>query len=932
MGAIKVIPYSSSFIKTIVDDIWREKKDNLNQIKIIFTHARSINFFNYYLAQKTHSPLILPYLVTIEELINDLFLNLGGEKTTWTTLNEYEQNYIAYLAAKKVLPDYCHNWGNFFYWSAELVKVFREIDLEKVHIQDILYPPEHVNKIAQNILARLGKLYQQFNAELEQKKLITNWQKLVTLSKLKKFTDASQYYFVGFYALTKAESHFFKTFYQQGATFYWQTDLDNLPDKYHNWLTEWNLSRDNLIALGIKVQKNQRVIFFEGYDFHSELTAVQKNLLSFTKSKIKAPDQVGIVLPDSGGLIPLLFSLPTNLEVNVSIGYPFSLSGVFALIEQLFELVLHKDKNFGYLTSQLLKLFRGPYFKDAPYVQDLTKKLKSADFYLTQNELFRLIPSEFKQHLNKIWSEIILPLENCTSIQDLGQILTKLIEFLIFSPQSKERILEKEFLLSLKQEIFTNFTQTIFVSEELSKRDLFALSKKILERIRVPFAGEPLKGLQVLGMLETRDLSFEHLFILDVNEGTLPASNLPSPLLPQEIRACLGLEQRKEEKIYGYHFERLINSSNNVFLAYQHRNVAGAGLEGKKTKSRFIEKLIWELEKKTGQIFNFKVSKNFAEQNIELQKPNLNLNVPKLTSLEPILKNEVIKKQIQTTLNGSLTISMLNDYLKCPRLFLFKHVLKWKAQSDPEEISFATIGQIIHSGLEKFLKKFLKQDIDKSTLNRDKLDLETILMDQIKKLKLSPVKKEILTQTVKFRLTKFLDNFPQTKIISLERPINLSVTTNGKTYLIKGRIDRIDQRNNLFYILDYKTGYVSKLNIDLGFDVPEELNENSLRLLPNNLPDLQLPFYIYSYGQAEHKDYEQIVGGFIELAKNGQEMIWLNLNNKNKKDYVDFLTQKFPEILKYLLNHILNGPIYGPNLEQQCSFCEYQSACLKYIN
>ncbi len=198
--------------------------------------------------------------------------------------------------------------------------------------------------------------------------------------------------------------------------------------------------------------------------------------------------------------------------------------------------------------------------------------------------------------------KIIRSFEKSHSLRELGKAIGVLLDFIKFHFNNLE-LMEKEFVFYLMGAIEDYFSMSIFSDEVVSTQELYSIARKIMTTLRVPFEGEPICGIQIMGVLESRDLGFHHLIIIDANEGILPAVPTPSPLLPLEIRESMGFPTRgKEESIYAYHFERLVKSSEEVTLLYQNKMVSSGSLEGKRTRSRFIEKLIWEFEKETHEL------------------------------------------------------------------------------------------------------------------------------------------------------------------------------------------------------------------------------------------------------------------------------------------------------------------------------------------
>ncbi len=948
MGSIKIVPFYAKLLKVVAQDVARENKE-LSHVNVIFTHNRSIHFFNYYLSQYIDKPCFLGKWFGFEDWVKELFFEYGGEAATYTTLSEMEQAYVAYLAAMDILPEKYHQgFGEFFFWAFELSKIFREFDTELVAPQDVLYPPvEKVGDTGAMLLERVGKIYKKYNEYLEKNKWITHSKKLSYLAKIDDLKINGKFYFVGFFALTNAESLMLKKFYDADGVFYWQADYEDLPKVYKEWQRDWNISD----LKPVKVEpdgERRKITFFDSHDLHTELKQVKNKLLDL-KEKVKGPDEVAIIVPNPSSLIPILFHIPRELEINITMGYPFQLSGIYVLIDLLFKMILKKDERYGYPTNLFIKLLRGPYFREFNKFQVVVSCLvKRLDPFVTKQEAISLC-YEFSEEIEKsgvntyelvkfiedFFSNIIAPFEGSKSLKELGEALISLLDF-VESLEIGLETIEKEFVFYLLGTINDSLSWSIFSNVTMKTPELYSIAKNIMTSLKVPFEGEPIKGIQIMGVLESRDLGFDHLMIIDANEGILPSVPTPSPLLPQELRQVMGFSTRgKEENIYAYHFERLVKSSIDVSLLYQNKTVSTGSLEGKRTKSRFIEKLIWDFEKQIQKIIKdsdtvFKTK----DYTVEMKKSKENITIPEINNIV-LEKSEDIKKNISSMLNF-ISPTMLNTYIKCPKKFLFQYVLKLTTTSKIDQIPTNEIGNIVHKTLELFFREYINADnsiILKKDLNFDSLfDIFLRLFNENSIFKkISRSKKEMFVVSAKYRLKNFLENLPEkTEIIALEKEMQLELALDKNTYILKGKIDRIDKRDDYIFILDYKTGRIPNSgNIFREFEIPSINDVDGFYNLYRYLKDIQIPFYIYLYGH-KNDNFKNIIGGFVDLSKDGREILYKDVR-RLKPDFLDqyddFFKYTFKDILKFLVNHIKEGPIFGPVEPNFCRFCDYMMCC-----
>ena len=946
MGSVIIVPYTKNLLKTVVDNVICDFKFNFHNINIIFTHRRSIHFYYYYLSKKASSPFFVGNCFAIEDFVHSIYYDLGGKETI---IDEYDQAYIAYQAAMNILPEKYHkSLGEFFPWAFELVSISRELDLELIDAKDILYPPEELNYTSKEILQRLGKIYDNFNMLLKDNNFITQW-KITKLLSSMDFKVEGKYFFIGFFALTRAEEGLLKKFYHQGATFYWHADPENLPDIYKRWIKNWNINEADIKVIDGEELKRE-VFFIESYDLHSELDELKKRV-SLEESKTNSADKIAVVLPDPSTLIPTLYNLPREFKINVTMGYPFTLSSIFVLIDTLLRLVLKKDDKLGFPTKELLKLLKNPYLRENEYFSLLTFMLEDYQApYIKYEELKdladRYLPllldrgvetERFKKEIMLLFKEVIDPVLSSSTTEDFAKAIISLTQYIkaeISAEEDSFFMLERTFIHYLLDRCVPILKRALFSTHPMEIREIASLFLKICSTLRIPLEGEPLCGLQVMGMLETRDLSFDCVYILDVNEGVLPKVSLPSPLFPQHIREILQFPtQIREQAIFEYHFERLLKTCKRIFLFYQNRSSSSRELEDKRIRSRYIEKVIWEVEKRNNKLINEDLTT--VEDNLttySFLKSKIHISLPEKRE-EVLEKTEELGKSILQEIK-KITPSLLNSYLFCPRRFLFSNILKLTPKKRPEEIRYDEMGKVIHKSLEEFFKPVCGLEIDRTYLKYEVL--EDIFLKNLKQseffINLSESKKFLFVETAKFRLRQFLDQFPEkTKVIYLEKEISTDFESNGEKFKLTGRIDRIDLRNNgIYYILDYKSGRVPECgNILKDFEIPISFDREGLISLYTFLKDIQLPFYVYLYAVEKNIAFSDVVAGFVDLAYKGEEIIWINEKKiqKQKEDYQNFFSYLFPEILNYLIGHMLYGPVIGPIEPKTCTYCDYKFCC-----
>ncbi len=955
MSEILVVHPGKNLLKVVADHLLERR--HLSQAVVIFPHRRPAAFLEYYLAQKIDKPCLLPHIRAFEDWVRETFVAL--EEGPKTILDDYDQAWLAYLAAREVFQEDGEDiaaFEEFFPWALRLAKLFKEFDLELAKAKDLYYPPaESLPKRAVKLLERLGRIYEKFNAKLVKGHFTTPARMLRFLAEEDFPLPEAPVYLVGFYALTRAEDRLFRKLYENGAFIYWQAEVENLPELYERWRREWQAELKE-----IRPEKSQEpeLFFFEAHDLHAELKELAQRLPE--KITDTRPDACAVVLLSTGSLIPLTHFLPEG-PVNLTMGYPLRFTGLFTFLESLFALVLGKDEGRGYHLRELLEFLKSPYLAGT---YDLEKRLREYGApFITKEKLFDLVKGlsdekmrcgdrqnlqfclSLLDRVKHLFEEMITPLEEAQTPADLSRALRRIFRFI--RPRETFGVFEREFLTAILETVLPVLENSLFSRVWMERRGLFRLFEELVTSVQVPFEGEPLCGLQVMGLLETRLLSFDEVFFLDVNEGVLPDVEEVNPLLPQEVRQALGLPDRqRDESILRYHFERLLHTAKKVHLFWQFQTTkAGeAGFEGKKIRSRYVEKLIWEIEKREGKLFSE------SREAHRLKSSSLEILPEGLSRPEPLRKDESLKEMIKSKLS-EISPSLLEIYLDCPLKFFYSKVLALSSPQVPDELDHTQLGIAVHEALEEFFRKTTGNSFP-ATVRQAALNFERLFELFKEKLEkkefyriLSPEKKFLLLKGAEFRLKQYLENHPkETCIVALEESYSLPFEVPGIRKLeLFGKMDRIDRRNDVYVVLDYKTGKVEdvKATKALELDVSpwlseKRLDDEALREILDRLPDVQLPFYVYLFVRAAQSvtnppvEWSKTTAAYIKLREKGQEVYFIkpSVLEKEAEPYAKWFEEKFPELIKYLIMHIIESPYWYPAInDSACGYCDYWKMC-----
>lgn len=941
MGKILIVHPSLNIFELLTEEL---KERDLEKTFVLFPHRRAIQFLGYYLSQKVKSPFFLPEARAISDWITEHYIKVSDSPKVVLTL--WDQTWLIYQAVKEVYKSEGEKipaWEEFFPWCFHLAKLFGELEKELIQIKDFPYPPsEKLAPHGERILERQGKIYQAFVKLLEKFNAITPEQALRYLAEEDiPLPTGPDTFLAGFYALSRAEEKLFEKMLEKGAILYLQSDPENPAPLHKKLLEKWG-ERFEVVKIGGR-NSTPEFLFFEAYDLHSELKGLKEALRN--NRRIKRPDQVGILLPEPNALVPLLHFLPEE-PVNITMGYPFKLTSLALLFNTLFDLVIFLKKHGVFSVDLLYNLVKLPYLGKFPV---LSKGLFATEAKKLPLEKVLELAGNERFNVEKLFKEVIEPLLQAESLVEAVKVLEKIVSFIGRNYQLSP--FEREALAVFTDKVLFPAKRLLFAKEKLGIKTILSYLKESLKYVNIPFEGDPLEGLQVMGLLETRLLSFEEVFVLEANEGVLPAVEEINPLLPQEIRKILGIPDReREEEIIRYHFERLLAGAKKVHIFWQYCTTPGRGeIECKKVKSRFVEKIMWEIEKKYKKLFEQTPYKNhFKKAVISTEGVVKNLN-------EPLKKGDKVREKILNLLQDKLiSPSLLEEYLNCPLKFFYNRVLELKAPEVQKEIAHDELGTAVHVALEKYFKDLTgleNIDLNGRPVKRSDIKFEEfwkLFKERLKNTsfyrKLSPEKQILLKEAAKFRLQKYLlYNFPlKTKIVALETPLirQFIIPEIGQLNFY-GKIDRIDKiekvEESYYLIIDYKTGKIGDLEKKFwNFKTCELENydEKALKLLKKNIDSLQLIFYTYLAGSflkeklGEHNwDWTLIRPAFIELKKEG-ELKELHLRKTDYFLYSSWFEKEFEPFIKFLILHILKSPYWYPaDSHSTCTYCEYKSIC-----
>ena len=818
-------------MQTFLTDIAKkiiDSNQDLSQVKIVVPSIRAIKFLKKALENEISGPTLAPKIVSIEQFINEL--------SAINKVSNLDLLFIFYKVYQEYTPEKEQNPLNqFLNWAPALLQEFNEIDVQLVDANSIFSFMGAVEQIEQWEPKKMGDLSKQFFKFQERVPIYYNkLYKVLQSQQLGysglQYREATQnlghyiqpslpfHYFIGFNALTKAEEVIIQELIaEEKATVLWDLDQYFYEEPSHsasyfikNYIKEWAFLKQEFTSqFSNFFSKNKKI----------EIINVSKNLLQAKAAAQLAVetyrefpnDSIVLVLGDEGLLHPVLtYITSTEVPWNVSMGYPFKNFGIVTFFVKLFEL-LKTDTEGSFSLSTVNSLLENndvlsfietsglPIKKIVKRQQALRSSSLSNNLVLGKSSAGNLIFSPFETP--------VLFLERMLMLSEMIK------DHLILKNSST---LEIHCLTKISK--LWNKALTLSLSNpELRKlQDIELVFLKLLDKETLDFSGDPFAGIQIMGVLETRVLDFDHVIVTHLNEGILPLGKTPFSWIPFDVRKKYGLNTFiEQDHLYAYHFFRLLQRAKRISLIY---NESAEGLFSAE-KSRFLIQL--EYFKRPNHKLRFK----YLSSQLEAQKKDL----------KKAIKTSAVIRQLKEVGIQGFSPSSLVQYIRDPYLFYEQRLLKIEPDDTFEmEINAAEKGTLIHEVLECLYQPYIDQILTEKDYEGMLKILPKIVDSSFKKQEhresLYVGKNylifEVTTRVIKEFLEKerdFIKKGNTLVIKTLESQFYEAVFVpelNQKIFL-KGTVDRIDTLNGVTRIVDYKTGNIT--SSDMSFDSWEEL-------------------------------------------------------------------------------------------------------------
>ncbi|HAR96787.1 MAG TPA: hypothetical protein DCR97_12625 [Deltaproteobacteria bacterium] len=918
-------------------------RDDYSSSLVVFPGKRPAHFLRKILAERSGRSVVPPRIFSMDAFIDFLFddvLGLTGKRM---------EAIDAVALLFRIHLQYANRLGGGGFLNPAVflplgMKLYR--DLEELLIEGVT--PDGARKIdhvagvrlpaqSQERMQSLSFFYEELYRETQKEGLVSRSQRYRAVAARCEegiFSRFESIVLAGFFALSQAERELYKRLAglsQLVCVFQEGRGVDTR-------LEELGLSPEDVEDLREKFHSDPPadVRFYRSPDTHGQIFGLNKVL-----SEGEMPDNEGeqtlILVPSAETLFPLVHNCTALSEgsvYNISLGYPLVRTPVYGFLRNLAEVVKTADGERIHVPSYL-SLVLHPYMKNI-YFQgrsDITRMIfhgietdltnRQRKFVTLQeieesDELLRKLGlqlgepaieiEELRNHIREIHRHTIGRFMNCRDVEDFAGKVMDLIEYIHRNSTARLHPFFHPFSESLVEHLAVLRRSLLKGLAFQNMGDYFNFLRRYAASCHVPFEGTPLRGVQVLGLLETRSLRFDRVFILDANEDVISGATKEDSLLPHSIRRELGLpDYRSRAELASYYLDVLVEGAREAHLFYVD--------DDRKERSRFVERLVWEKQKAENQV----------DDGIDINTISYAVNLENRMP-PPVAKESTVLSMLR---GFTFSATALDRYLRCPLSFYYHYILGLKEkEAVPNEIEAQELGTLVHTCLHTYFDRrkggrLIPGDIDTAEMQTvlDQVFSRTYGDETSGSLYLvrRQVSQHLFDFLVRYQLPLVEDN--DVTILGLEE--NIAADWSG--FRLAGRIDRVERRNGVTVIIDYKTGARGD-KLKIRFD---RLGGADRDTWPALIGSLQLPFYLIVYAIGTGQPVETVDPLFLMLGKSSISSAIEEALFSSREDR-DSQTRLLEQVMGTLLSEIVDPELpFQPTgfPERFCPWCEFQSLC-----
>lgn len=955
------------FLQQIASLFYQQYGAEVSKLAFIFPNRRTGLFFQKYLSEVADKPLFSPTILTI----NDLFVQLSGKQTA-DKINMLFQLYEIYIRHSGSTETF----DEFLYWGEMLLNDFDDVDkymadarMLFTNVTDLREIENDFSFLDEDQIAAIRTFWSSFYPKGDspnQEEFLAVWKILYTLYDDLRNTLAAegkgyegmifrevveyleqgnkcdlpytQVVFVGLNALSTAEEHFLLQLKEQGiADFYWDyasakvTDPNNKASYFvernlKNFPSKYPLPKEEDVDTRIEV-----IGIPSGIGQAKQVYTLLNDLCRDDTMSAEEALRTAVILPAEHLLIPVLNAIPEQIHrINVTMGYPLAGTPVASLMEYILAL----QKNVRYVDRQ-------PVF----YFRDVLPILNHRYISSTHPEIVNALVKDIAEN-NKIYisahdlakttllSVLFLPITDVNTFSDYLINVLQELNKVMYAMSDEEEEDATQRTNDLEQEFIFHYFTTVNRMKEIMQDagidmkidTYFRLLKRVTDTITIPFRGEPLSGLQIMGVLETRALDFDRLIILSMNEGIFPLRKAANSFIPYNLRRGFGLPTYEhQDSVWAYHFYRLIYRASHVSLLYDTRS---NGLQTGEV-SRFVHQLHFHYE-----------------QPMQNKLVVYNVSSAKTPALQVLKTDEVMRKLTVFYKGGprAISASAINTYLDCPLKFYFSVVEGIREEEEVSEtIESNVFGSILHKVMEELYLPLCGKMVTADLLKAIKKDTP-VLMGAIARAFAEVFFKSdivrpltgqnfLIGEMIRKYVEKILERDSKLtpfRYIESERKINRLITlADNKTEIqLKGFIDRIDEVHDTIRIIDYKSGSGTSVfnSVESLFDKDDKDRAKAV---------MQVFMYSWMYGAAPAG--KTIQPGIYYMRTLFSDSFDASVSRRIERMKIETVfdfsayAEAFEEGLRQCLDEIFGSekPFVQTTTEKVCAWCPFKDICGK---
>jgi CRISPR/Cas system-associated exonuclease Cas4 (RecB family) len=956
----------NSFLYRVAEDIKNRYADEMQHLTVVFPSRRSGRILQQHLIDQSTSPVWSPEITTIDELFKshsdltpaDPLTQVSMLHEVWnkvTGLNEAFEKF--YFFGKMILADF----DQIDKYRVSPEKLFSHIrDLKEIEDQFRLTEddsealrqlklyfsedksPQSLGAEFMKFWTSLHPVYEALKAKMREEKLAWSgmiYRDVAGNPEVLREKTKGKYLFCGFNRINRCEEIVFEHLKKKGwAEFYWNEDEllhTEYRDEAGKFLVKYLKKFPPVKKLSTNMQNDSKEVNITAVNFQSLQVQLTSQLMVQASDDNRGANlKTGVILNDEDLLLPLLHTLPEeSVAINVSAGLNLVKTPVYDLMKntvQMHENALHTGGYFHYRDIEQIffnPLLPGVYKNWLNAVKTTDDDGRPADrrdqVYFSARELegmdihelvpivFRLVaqPSDIVQLLLGFMEKIFQITEEVEDDSDSGEDLIGL---------------NRELIRSAHQVLMRIRDTLPGWSDKVKYPLLRNILRDIAQSRRIPFKGEPLKGIQIMGALEARNVTFDHLILPSMNEGIQPSGPGQS-LVPYSLKKYFGLPTAEDEMSdQSYYFRTLIAGAQKIDIFYDEST---DGMN-KSEPSRYVQQIVY------GPYEKWKVDRS------KKLKMGLDNNMPE-TILVPRTA-EIQEKLLEQLQKRGLSPSRLAEYFSCELRFFFSFILGAKEkEAVPEEVDARTLGSILHKTMEVLYQQHNGKEIRGNDLEQMKKEANEVVRKTLKKFRRLDGKKmpghDIVAERYLQKMVKKVLEFDKTRVpftmVEHEKKIDLERQFNGHTIKFTGFVDRIHQKEGSYHIVDYKTGS------DKGEAKKEEIwpmpGNDQERADKLNKAAIQTLTYCWLLKNQSEKYKNQRLIPELYTTRNLGEKYEPSITLKEKPpraldtgdEFYDLFIRQLESSIESMLDE--SRPFKQTKDEKACKFCTFKNICMR---